>query len=130
MANIKSQIKRIKTNEKARLRNKDVRSALLGSALAVKPLLQVVDGEVQPLEKVRTASRALARLQAIAGDAVGRGGVDAAVMHLGAEARAEHLAADLRVSLPGLMDLRVTELSAAVGAHTGSGALGLAVIER
>jgi small subunit ribosomal protein S20 len=28
MANIKSQIKRIKTNEKARLRNKDVRSAL------------------------------------------------------------------------------------------------------
>jgi small subunit ribosomal protein S20 len=28
MANIKSQIKRIKTNEKARLRNKDVRSSL------------------------------------------------------------------------------------------------------
>jgi small subunit ribosomal protein S20 len=28
MANIKSQIKRIKTNEKARLRNKDVKSAL------------------------------------------------------------------------------------------------------
>ena len=28
MANIKSQIKRIKTNEKARLRNKDVKSSL------------------------------------------------------------------------------------------------------
>lgn len=105
-------------------------SALLGSALAMKPLLHMVDGAVQPLEKVRTASRAIARLQVIAAETVGRGGVDAAVMHLGAPARAEQLAAGLRVALPGLEDLRVCELSAAVGAHTGMGTVGLAVCER
>lgn len=105
-------------------------SALLGSVLAVRPLLHLVDGVVQPLEKVRTASRALARLQAVAAETVSRGGVDAAVMHLGAPGRAEQLAAGLRASLPGLADLWVTELSAAVGAHTGLGAVGLAVTER
>ncbi len=105
-------------------------SALLGSALAVKPLLQVRGGAVAPLEKVRTASRALARLQALAAEAAGRGTVDAAVMHLGAPDRAEQLAAGLRGSVPGLHDLHVTELSAAVGAHTGLGALGVAVTER
>ena len=34
--------------------------ALIGSALAVKPLLHVKDGKIAPLEKVRTSSRALA----------------------------------------------------------------------
>ena len=36
--------------------------ALLGSALAVKPILCVRDGEIVPFERVRTSSRALARL--------------------------------------------------------------------
>jgi DegV family protein with EDD domain len=36
--------------------------ALLGTALAVKPLLHVDSGRIVPLEKVRTASRARARL--------------------------------------------------------------------
>ena len=40
--------------------------ALFGQALAVKPILAVVDGRVAPLEKVRTTSRALARLAELA----------------------------------------------------------------
>ena len=51
-------------------------AALLGSALAVKPLLTITDGKVASLEKVRTAARALARLEDLAveaaGDAAGR----------------------------------------------------------
>lgn len=39
--------------------------ALFGSALAVKPLLQLDDGRIDLLEKVRTASRAIARLEEI-----------------------------------------------------------------
>jgi DegV family protein with EDD domain len=105
-------------------------AAMVGGALAVKPLLQVREGAVHPLEKVRTASRALARLQAVAEQVVGRGGCDVAVMHLGAFARADHLAVGLKSALPGVVELRVTELSAAVGAHTGVGALGIAVTER
>ena len=47
-------------------------AALLGTALSVKPLLHVVDGAIAPLERVRTASRAVARLQDLAVEAAGR----------------------------------------------------------
>jgi DegV family protein with EDD domain len=54
--------------------------ALLGSALAVKPILKVEDGRIGPFERVRTAGKALSRLEelavAAAGDAeVGSDGV-------------------------------------------------------
>ena len=42
------------------------RGGAVGAALAVKPLLHVVDGRIAPLEKVRTASKALARLEDLA----------------------------------------------------------------
>lgn len=45
--------------------------ALLGSALAVKPLLQLDGGRIEMLEKVRTASKAIARLEEIAADRAG-----------------------------------------------------------
>lgn len=102
-------------------------SALLGSALAVKPLLHMRDGAVEPLEKVRTSSRAVARLLALAVDRAGDGPADLAVMHLAAADRADALAGRLREELPGARNVYVTELSAAVGAHTGLGALGVAV---
>ena len=41
-------------------------AALLGSALAVKPLLTIENGRVGMLEKVRTAGRALSRLEELA----------------------------------------------------------------
>ena len=47
--------------------------ALLGSALAVKPLLSVVDGQIAPQERVRTMSRALARLEELAVEALAAG---------------------------------------------------------
>jgi fatty acid-binding protein DegV len=49
-------------------------AALLGGALAVKPLLHLVDGRVASLERVRTAGRALARLEELAVEAAGAGG--------------------------------------------------------
>src|SRR5690606_19185020 len=36
-------------------------AALLGTALMVKPVLHMADGEITPLEKVRTTGRAMAR---------------------------------------------------------------------
>ncbi|WP_246646774.1 DegV family protein [Nonomuraea ceibae] len=41
-------------------------ASLLGSALLIKPLLHLVDGRISLLEKVRTPSRALGRLEDIA----------------------------------------------------------------
>jgi DegV family protein with EDD domain len=102
-------------------------AAVLGSALAVKPILHVKDGRVVPLEKVRTAARANNRLVQRAVDAAGHGAVSVAVHHLAAGERAERLATELRERLPALRELHVSELGAAIGAHVGPGAVGVVV---
>ncbi|MGW3291535.1 DegV family protein [Streptomyces sp. NPDC001002] len=104
--------------------------ALLGSALAVKPLLKLENGRIEPLEKVRTASRAIARLEEIVADRAGNAQVDIAVHHLAAPDRAAALADRLRARVPGLADLHVSEVGAVIGAHTGPGLLGAVVSPR
>jgi DegV family protein with EDD domain len=102
-------------------------AALLGSALAVKPLLHVRDGAVVPLEKVRTSARALSRLVQRTVEAAGSGPVAVAVHHLAAAERAERLAGELRDRLPRLTELYVSEIGAAIGAHVGPGSVGVVV---
>ncbi|GHH87320.1 DegV domain-containing protein [Streptomyces sulfonofaciens] len=104
--------------------------ALLGSALAVKPLLQLDAGRIELLEKVRTASRAIARLEEIVAERAGAAEVDIAVHHLAAPERAAVLADRLRDRVPGLADLHVSEVGAVIGAHTGPGLLGAVVSPR
>jgi len=98
-------------------------AALLGSALLVKPILDMAGGTITPLEKVRTTSKALARLVELAADRAGSGPVDLAVHHLAAPARAEHVAGELRARIPGLQSLHVSE----IGAHVGPGLIGVVV---
>jgi DegV family protein with EDD domain len=102
-------------------------SALLGGALAVKPVLHVADGRVVPLERVRTSTRALHRLVQRAADVAGDLPASVAVHHLAAPERAERLAEQLTARLPGLRELHVSELGAAVGAHVGPGAVGVVI---
>src|SRR5262245_46674690 len=71
-------------------------SALVGTALSVKPILHVVGGEVVLREKVRTSARARARLADLAVEASGESDVDIAVQHLAAADRAEALHTALR----------------------------------
>ena len=115
--------------------------AFVGSALAVKPLLHLVDGRVEPLEKVRTAARAIARLEQVALERAGQDAVDVAVHHLGSVPRAELLAERLRAQLPCLSravlhgaeragDLTVSEVGAVLGAHAGPGLLAVIVSPR
>ncbi|MFB7616737.1 DegV family protein [Kitasatospora sp. NPDC056181] len=104
--------------------------ALLGSALAVKPLLHLDGGRIEPLEKVRTASRAIARLEEVAVEQAGEREVDIAVHHLAAEDRAEPLAERLRGRVPGLRELYVGEVGAVIGAHAGPGLLAVVVSPR
>ncbi|MER6160397.1 DegV family protein [Streptomyces sp. NPDC001868] len=104
--------------------------ALFGSALAVKPLLQLDGGRIEMLEKVRTASRAIARLEEIVAERAGGAPVDIAVHHLAAPERASALAERLRDRVPGLVDLHVSEVGAVIGAHTGPGLLGAVVSPR
>lgn len=104
--------------------------ALLGSALAVKPLLELGGGRIQLLEKVRTASKAIARLEEIVAERAGEDEVDIAVHHLAAPERAQALAERLRERVPGVVDLHVSEVGAVIGAHTGPGLLGVVVSPR
>jgi small subunit ribosomal protein S20 len=58
VANIKSQIKRIRTNEKARVRNKDVKSALKTAVRRFREAAAAGDRETA-LSQMQTASRQL-----------------------------------------------------------------------
>ena len=58
MANIKSQLKRIKTNEKARLRNKSVKSSLKTAIRKFREAAEAGD-KAKALELLQDASRKL-----------------------------------------------------------------------
>ena len=104
-------------------------AAWVGTALAVKPLLHVAQGRILPLEKVRTTARAAQRLVELAAQAAGEGPVDVAVQHLAAAARAEEVAARLRERLD-VARLLVSEVGAVIGAHVGTGLVGVVVVPR
>lgn len=107
-------------------------AALLGSALAIKPILAVRGGRIVALEKVRTSARAIARIEAMAHEHVAATGlaVDLAVHHLAAAERAESVAERLRTSLAQAAEVLVVELGAVVGAHVGPGTVAIAVSPR
>lgn len=108
-------------------------AALVGSALAVKPILRVEDGRVGPFERVRTASRALARLEELAVETAADHEVDVAVAHLASEQRAEQLAGNLQDRLAeGLAgrEVLVGEIGAVLGAHVGPGMVAVCVARR
>src|ERR671912_624012 len=109
-------------------------AAMLGSALSVKPLLTVVDGQIRPCERVRTQSRAVARLEelslaALAAAAGASEHVDLAVHHLDNPDGAARLVDRLQSRVRG-STVVVREVSAVIGVHVGPGMLGVVVAPR
>ena len=105
-------------------------AALLGGALAVKPLLEISEGRVASLERVRTSARALARLEELAVQAAGSDPVDVTVAHLASQERAGQLQARLAARLADNLEGREVwcgELGAVLGAHVGPGMLAVCV---
>lgn len=110
-------------------------AALLGSALAIKPILALRDGHIEPEERVRTSAKALARMVDLATDAARRAResgriVDICVQHLDFAGRAEELAVALGERVPDAGEVRVGELGAVVGAHVGPGTVAVSVSPR
>ena len=108
-------------------------AALLGGALAVKPLLTITDGRVATLEKVRTSTRALSRLEELAVAAAGEEAVDVGVAHLASAERAGELAGRLGDRLAKNLDgreIHCGEVGAVLGAHVGPGMLAVCVAPR
>jgi DegV family protein with EDD domain len=105
-------------------------AALFGTTLSVKPLLQLVEGQIVPLEKVRTSSKALARLVELTVRSAGSGSVDLAVHHVAALDRAREIEKQLREQLPKLGESSVSELGPVIGAHLGPGVVGIVLVRR
>lgn len=104
---------------------------LIGSALAVKPILSVRGGEVVPLERVRTTSKAMARLEALTVQACheAEDGFDIGIQHLAAHEAAERFAVRLANAL-GRDRVPVDEISAVIGAHVGPGTISVSLTPR
>lgn len=124
--------------------------AFLGTALAVKPLLQVArDGSVDGWQKVRTLRAARAALltwgeetalstadavvDSLTDDefATGQGvAVDVSVHHLDRQEVADEMAGALRAVVDQEVAVSVSPLGAVVGAHTGVGTVAIVVSPR
>ncbi len=103
-------------------------SAMLGTALKIKPLLYLYEGEVNPLERVRSKCRATERMLEIMAQRLAEerdGGVlRAAVVH--ADRLDEALEVKEQVqSRFEPAELYLAELTPAIGTHVGQGTVGV-----
>lgn len=99
---------------------------IIGQALAVKPILHLVDGQVEALEKVRTRGRAMSRLLEISVAAASAAPCRVAVQHLDASGLASLLADRIRQRVPDAQ-LEMGEVGAVVGTHVGPGMISVTI---
>lgn len=104
-------------------------AAGFGNLLSVKPVLTLRDGKLDMLERVRSRTKALARVVELAGEAAaGRAISHLAVLHVNVPEEAVAFEAQVRAALPCPADVVVAEMSAGLSVHTGAGLLGVALI--
>ena len=103
-------------------------SAYLGTLLQTKPILAIVDGQIKPLDRVRTRSKAIDRLLAELSSGLPEPNhpVQAGVMHAADSVAMEGLAAKMRDRF-NITRLFTAEFGPAIGAHLGPGALGAGI---
>jgi DegV family protein with EDD domain len=97
------------------------------AGLTVRPLLHLDGGRVAVLEKLRTPSAAVRRLEEVAAEFAGGRPVDVAVQYLGPPERGETLARRLEPLIPGARHRYLAEAGPVIRAHTGPGMLGVVV---
>lgn len=97
-------------------------AALFGTILQIRPILYLTEGKVSVLDKVRTRSRALARMT----DELQLYGRLAyiGIVHIEAETEAVHLAEKLREQYPAV-PVTVTPAGSVLGVHLGPGIVGI-----
>ena len=97
-------------------------SSFLGSLLQIKPIIQIKDGEVVPVERNRSKAKSLERLVEIVaaeGDMLKVG-----VIHADAESEAKELAKRLKAVYPG-RHIPVVQTGTIIGTHSGPGLVGI-----
>lgn len=101
--------------------------ALVGSILRLKPLLTVKNGEVHPLEKIRTRSKGIDRLCDIVKEHAPLESL--AVVYTTTPDDAAQLADRLRPLVPS-GDIPISQVGPVVGTHAGPGVLGISLTQK
>lgn len=103
-------------------------SGFLGTLLKIKPLLHIQkDGRLVPFEKIRTTSKAQARLIEIVQKDIEGQNVVMFIAYTNNEERAKELKKQILSSRPELV-IEIVPLTPVVGAHAGPGTLGVGYI--
>jgi DegV family protein with EDD domain len=105
-------------------------AAFMGHLLNLKPLLQLRDGKIEAVEKVRTLSKTIDRLLDLVEAKLDKekGPIRLCAIHANSPAEAEELLARAVKRIPPQLvaDAAISNVSPVLGTHTGPGALGLA----
>jgi len=98
----------------------------LGSALNIKPILEVRGGRIEAVERVRTRKKSLLRLIELVSERIGdRQPVRLASLHANAHDDAMEVFEEARTQLK-IVESVFSEVSPVVGTHAGPGTVGLA----
>jgi DegV family protein with EDD domain len=98
----------------------------LGTALNIKPILDIRGGRLEAVERVRTRSKALTRLiELVEADVAGKKSIQLACMHANAEAEARAVLLQAQARM-GAVEAILGDVSPVIGAHAGPGTIGLA----
>ncbi|MBI1795395.1 MAG: DegV family protein [Chloroflexi bacterium] len=98
----------------------------IGSALNLKPILALKDGRIEAEDRVRTKSKAVARvLELVAEQLAGKSNIHIATLHANAEAEARELLDTAGKQLNAVESV-LSSVSPVVGTHAGPGTIGLA----
>lgn len=101
-------------------------SRLLGSALNIKPVLEIADGVAKPAGQVRTRRKALARVVELLEQEAKQGGqAHMAVVNVAAAEEAQDFRRQLEERFQPL-EMLFTDCSPVLGAHVGPGTVGVA----
>lgn len=103
-------------------------AAFLGTALNLKPILELRNGKIEPLERVRTMSKSIDRLLDVFMERIGnRRPVRIATLHANAPVEAAKLLERaVQCFAEGeVAESVVTDVSPVIGAHTGPGCVGI-----
>ena len=99
---------------------------LFGTAINLKPILQVSDGQVESFEKIRTKAKAYSRLLDVLEERLnGKPNLRIATLHAAAEDDAKGLLVEATKRLNPIETV-ISQVSPVVGTHVGPGTVGLA----
>jgi DegV family protein with EDD domain len=100
--------------------------AMIGSVLDVKPIMGVSEGQIRPLDRVRTRRRALGRLVELFRQ--DRPAEQVAVMHAQAPEEAAELRQRVLAEVEG-GEVETSQIGPVLGTHVGPGAVGIAYVK-